>query len=99
MTRRPLVDECIARVGPVKAGTLATRIVQWSTVAAWLGHFPTTAEVSVEAVVGIATAERWSSLIRRAFTEDEFRSLVDQLVASSVAGLPRREALRVPVAL
>lgn len=99
MRRRELVDLCIDRVGVQRGSVVALRLIQWATVASWLGHFPSTSQFAAEAFVSMATAERYRAAIRSAFAEDEFRAIVDQLVAAGVAARPLRVARTLAVAV
>jgi hypothetical protein len=92
-----LVDVCLARVGYRRGGMLAFRICQWAYVAADLGHFPSISEYASWTGVPLRTAERHSSTIRHAFSEDEFRSILDQLVAASVDQVSLSAARAFPV--
>jgi hypothetical protein len=97
--KRLLVDECIARVGPRRGAFLALYVVQWSVVARAIGHFPSLSEYAAWTGDPLRTVEERSSKIRRAFTEDEFRSLVAQLVAVEVVDTSRRAVRGLTVAL
>lgn len=102
--RRELAEICVERAGAVRGARLALRIVQWSIIAARLDHsqgfqFPSTRQFADEALVDERTAWRYRSTIREHFSEDEFRSLVRQLVESGVGDRTPRAASRLPVLL
>jgi hypothetical protein len=56
-------------------------VVQWSIASSYVGHFVTTTEFASWSGEGQRTVERRSSRIRKVLTEDEFRWLVDELLA------------------
>jgi hypothetical protein len=97
--KRALVDECIAKAGVIGGGKVCLRLVQWATIAAHLGHFPTVDEFSVAAVVSHATAGRYRQTIRAHFSEEEFRAIVEQLVEQGVATVHPRAARQLAIAV
>jgi hypothetical protein len=97
--RRQLVDECIARVGPKRGAFVDLYVVEWAIVARSVGHFPSIGEFVSWTGDVERSVERRSSKIRHAFTEDEFRSLVEQLVASDVDDASRWSLRGLTVAL
>lgn len=99
MQRRELADLCVERAGVRSGSVVALRLVQWATVAGWLGDFPSIREFSEEAFVSTATAERYRAAIRAAFTEDEFRAIVAQLVEAGAGACPLRVARKLAVAV
>jgi hypothetical protein len=90
--RVELSQVCAARAGVKRGSLVAFRLTQWASVASWIGHFPSISEYAREAQVSIPTAERYRAAIRAAFSEDEFRSLVEQLAASGVTDRSPRQA-------
>lgn len=99
MQRRELVDLCIERAGVRRGSVVALRLIQWATVAAWIGHFPYIREFAAETFVSMPTAERYRMAIRAAFTEEEFRVIVEQLVEAGVVACPLRDARKLAVAI
>jgi hypothetical protein len=97
--RRVLADVCVERVGAVRATQLTLRLIQWATVAEWVGHFPSISEFAAATMMTTRTAERYRATIRAAFSEEEFRELVEQLVQEDVAARSPRDAREVAVAV
>lgn len=95
--RRELVELCIERVGVKMGARTALRLTQWAIIAARIGHFPSVREFHEQALVDERTGWRYRAVIREAFSEEEFRSLVLQLVQAGVAEKTPRGAAKLLV--
>jgi hypothetical protein len=92
--RRQLIDVCIERAGVQRGSVIAFHIVQWSIVTESLGHFPSGREYAEWSLVDERTAFRQKQRIREYFSEDEFESLIEQLVGENLPSKSRAQALR-----
>ena len=98
--RAELVELCRSRgLSAVKSAQVALKVVQWAIVSESLGHFASGTEYARWTMADERTAWRHRAAIRAVFTEDEFRTIVEQLTRHDVAHLPRSEASRLVVAL
>ena len=97
--RATVAQLCVDRVGVVSGTILAFRLLQWAIVSEDIGRFATTFDYAAWTAGSQRTAERHSAIIRKAFTEDEFRAIVDELIAADVARLSRAAALELQVAV
>lgn len=88
---RTVLELCVVRAGGVHRGAfLCGYLIQWSMTADDLGHFPTIAEYGDWWALSPRGAELQSAKLRRAFTEEELRRLVDQIVVAGDARMSRR---------
>jgi hypothetical protein len=98
--RVELADLLLKRgVKPIRATRVALRVLQWAIVAQSVGHFPSVTEYASWTGDSERTAWRHRAAIREVFSEDEFRELVEQISRQDAARLPRKQAIRVRVAL
>jgi hypothetical protein len=70
------------RAGLIQGAAVATQLQHWIGAAVQLGHMPTSAQLGEYLRKTERTGERSRAIIRRHFTEQEFRSIVDQAAAA-----------------
>lgn len=76
------------RLGVRDATVVGMALVQWSIATDRLGHFASISEFMSWSGESDRTVERRRARIRRHLAEDEFRWLVDELVAGASADAP-----------
>jgi hypothetical protein len=66
------------RAGLIQGAVVATQLQDWIGAAIVLGRMPTSAQLAEYVGKSERTAERSRACIRRHFTEQEFRAIVEQ---------------------
>lgn len=92
-----LVEVAIARVGIVAGTKAAFKLLQVAYVARRAGHFPSAAEYARWAMVTSRTAFAHRAEIRAAFSDEEMRLIVAQLVEVQADELPRTKGVHVHI--
>jgi transposase len=69
------------RAGLVQGAVVATQLQHWIGAAVQLGHMPTSAQLGAYLGKTERTGERSRAVVRRHFTEQEFRAIVEQAAA------------------